>query len=63
MPRATGMTPTYTPSSAISAKNDRSASGVGAATGISWTIVPPVDVSSATDICWPDYAVLPRVRR
>jgi hypothetical protein len=36
------------PSSASSPKNDASAAGVSTATGISWVIVPPEEVSSAT---------------
>ena len=46
MPSATGITPTYTPSSAMSPKNDRSRSGVSTAIGISWTMVPPLAVTS-----------------
>jgi hypothetical protein len=48
MPSATGITPTYIPSSAISPKNDRSFAGVATATGISWAIVPPDAVRSVT---------------
>ncbi len=53
IPSATGMTPTYTPSSAIRPKNDRSAVGVSTATGISCAIVPPDDVSSTTSYASP----------
>ena len=45
---ATGITPTYRPTSAIRPKKPRSASGVSAATSIEALTVPPVAVSSAT---------------
>jgi hypothetical protein len=45
IPIATGITPTYTPRSAIKPKKPRSFSGVATAASISCSIVPPVEVS------------------
>ncbi len=48
MPSATGMMPTYVPSSTISVSSRPPAVGVWTATGISCSMTAPVDVSIDT---------------